>query len=216
MKRALLLLIPVVLLQACTAMAQKLEVSPFIGYTTKARISGDGTIVPGDLLIEDSFTAGVGLGMTTPQHVGFEAMYTYQNSSITFDPTVVVGQPSTQKDLGGLGVHLIHANFLFYQARMDAITEPYFLLGLGAIILDPSASGYQTETKFTWAIGLGVKHWVNDKMGIRLQVRYEPTYINATNSGYWCDPYYGCYTQQDWNYLNQFDFTGGVCIKLGH
>ena len=32
------------------------------------------------------------------------------------------------------------------------------------------------------------------KVGIRLETRWTPTYIKTDPEGYWCDPYWGCYT----------------------
>lgn len=51
-------------------------------------------------------------------------------------------------------------------------------------------------------------------MAIRAQLRYTPTYLSTNSDGYWCG-YYGCYAVYDSNYLDHWDFTGGLVFKLG-
>jgi hypothetical protein len=52
-------------------------------------------------------------------------------------------------------------------------------------------------------------------MGLRLGLRFMPVYLNSTSSGYaYCDPWYGCYTYYDSNYLNQWDVHTGLTFRF--
>jgi len=194
-----------------TAAAKGFTLFPFAGYTTPAELDGTGDILPGELSVKGGLTAGIAIGTVTPQNIGVEVMYTYQDNGISFKP---IGEP--EMDIMDLAVHQIHANFLFYHpSARHSMTKPYLLLGLGANIFDAARDNVDSETRFTWALGLGLVRQVNEKVGLRLQGRYTPTYLNSSDEGYWCDPYYGCYTVFDSNYLDQWDVTGGLVFTLG-
>ncbi|HEX7880264.1 MAG TPA: outer membrane beta-barrel protein [Candidatus Eisenbacteria bacterium] len=210
-RTALLALAFPLLLPVVASASQGVDVFVFGGYTTKSELDGAGTLLGGQLTVDGAATAGISLGTTTPQNIGIEAMWTHQWSGLTFDP--VGGQEMSVSDMS---IEQFHANFLFYPpGHINAPTKPYFLIGLGANIFNPSREAADSETRFTWALGLGLKRAVNEKVGFRAQLRYTPTYIGSNDEGYWCDPYYGCYTVIDPNYLDQWDFTGGLVFNLG-
>ncbi|HEX7878166.1 MAG TPA: outer membrane beta-barrel protein [Candidatus Eisenbacteria bacterium] len=195
-----------------TAWAKGFTLFPFAGYTFPAELDGAGDILPGNIEVKGGLTAGVALGTVTPQNIGIEVMYTYQDNGITFKP---VGAP--EMDIMDMAIHQIHGNFLFYHpSARHSYTKPYLLIGLGANIFDPGGPNADSETRFTWALGLGFVRQVNEKVGLRVQGRYTPTYLNSSDEGYWCDPYYGCYTVFDSNYLDQWDVTGGLVFTLGN
>jgi opacity protein-like surface antigen len=106
---------------------------------------------------------------------------------------------------------------------LESNVTPFILLGLGATYLDPGEissgplAGQSPDgaTKFSWAIGAGVKSSMSGKVGFRAQVRYHSTYVNDEYSGTWCDPYYGCYNTVDSNWLDEWDFMGGLIFRMG-
>lgn len=182
----------------------------FAGYTAKAEFDGSGTNIPGKITVDGATTAGLAIGTTTPQNVGVEVMWTHQWSGISYkesgEPTVAVSD---------MAIDQFHANFLFYPpGNLNAPTKPCFLVGLGANVFNPSEEDYESQTEFTWALGAGIKREVNEKVAIRAQLRYTPTYLSSNADGYWCG-YYGCYAVSDSNYLDQWDFTGGLVFNLG-
>ena len=50
--------------------------------------------------------------------------------------------------------------------------------------------------------------------GIRLEGRWTPTYIKSDATGWWCDPYWGCYVTENAQYSNQFELSGGIVIRF--
>ena len=51
-------------------------------------------------------------------------------------------------------------------------------------------------------------------VGDRLMVRWTPTYIKSDPGGMWCDNLWGCYTCADAQYSHQFEFPGGMILRL--
>jgi len=188
------------------------EVSPFARYTTAAKFDFTSSIpeLAGyEINADDGFAFGAGIGYMTSPGFMFEAEYNYFGTDVTARP----GITGIGTDIGDLTIHKIRGNFLFSGAYSESNTTPYFLLGMGAGIFDLKGAG--SETKFSWQLGAGVKHMTSETMGIRLQAAYAPTYLNDSYGGYWCDPWYGCYTVPDPHYLDQWEFSAGIVKRFG-
>lgn len=206
---ALLLALP-----AANASAGAWEISPFARYVTNAEFDFVSSTFPGSaVLADDGFAFGAGIGYATNSQFMFEAEYAYQGTSLTLQQSL---QPDY--DLGDLTIHKIRGNFLFSPPYEGAPAQPYFLLGLGAAIFDaslPDQSAGGSRTQFSWQLGAGIKKMTSDTMGFRLQAAYAPSYLTDDYDGYWCDPYYGCYTYPDPQYLDQWEFSLGIVKRFG-
>ena len=62
--------------------------------------------------------------------------------------------------------------------------------------------------QFSSTLGAGVKIYPSPRVGVKLGVRWVPTYIKSDSTGWWCDPYWGCYVTSDPQFSNQFQFAG--------
>ena len=80
------------------------------------------------------------------------------------------------------------------------------LAGAGATFL--SAQDLDSETKFSWAVGAGVKWFPSGRIGARAQARYTPTQLNDSSSEV-CDPFGFCQGS-----LHQFEFMGGLVFRF--
>jgi hypothetical protein len=38
--------------------------------------------------------------------------------------------------------------------------------------------------------------------------------IKSDPEGYWCDPWWGCYTVGEPEYANQFELSGGIALRF--
>jgi hypothetical protein len=52
------------------------------------------------------------------------------------------------------------------------------------------------------------------RIGARAEVRMTPTYIKSDATGWWCDPYWGCYATSKSQYAGQIQMTGGVTVRF--
>ena len=202
---ALLLALP-----AANASAGAWEISPFARYVTNAEfdfVSDNPAFSGYSVTADHSVAFGAGIGYMTNSSFEFEAEYQYQPTNL------MIKQPiGTETEGPDLTIHKIRGNFLFSSPAQDAIAQPYFLLGLGAAIFD---TDYGSATKFSWQLGAGVKKMTSDTVGFRLQAAYAPSYLTDDYDGYWCDPYYGCYTYPDPQYLDQWEFSLGIVKRFG-
>lgn len=199
------------------AQARDLEATVFGGYN----LGGSIDVYENQAIklhTGDSYSAGAALTWQRSDSHAFELFWNYR-------PTHITGKrpgETQESDLIDLNAHDFLANFLFMPAYREGKLTPFLLIGLGATLLDPGegtgAAGTvspDSHTKFSWNIGAGFKAMGQGRLGIRAQARYHSTYINDESSGTWCDPWYGCYETVDTNWLDEWDFDGGLIIKLG-
>ena len=178
-------------------------ISPMAGWTTPGGLEfGESDLQ--DVSVEGGFTWGGQLGFAPKPGFAFEISYMQQESDLSIQGRNVLG----------LTVAQLHGNFLFEKIRYDRKTRPYFLLGLGATFFNPDGD-FEGESRFSMALGIGFRADMSEKMGLKIQGKYNPTYISEDYGGTWCDPFYGCYGYADPDYLDQGEFTAGLVYKLG-
>ena len=176
--------------------------SPMVGYTTPGSLELNTALT--DVSVTGGLTWGGQLGFAQREGFAFEVSYMQQESHIAVGST----------DVLGLQVAQLHGNFLFEKIRYGTKTTPYFLLGAGATFFNPDG-GFDAETKFSFSLGAGVKTQMSDKLGLKIQGKYNPTYLGDDFGGTWCDPFYGCYAIADPEYLDQGEFSAGLTYNLG-
>jgi hypothetical protein len=210
--RRLTWMVAVVALVGSAAFAQdpRVELSGTAGWTFSDGVNV-GSIDESPIQIgpKDAFSWGARLGFNATPNVEIGFLFAAQSTDL--EATGVVNRTIDQT------VYNYHGYLAYNFGDSDATVRPYFLGGLGATqygSLDTDAGSIGGETKFssTWALGL--KMFPSPKFGIRLETRWTPTYIKSDPEGYWCDPYWGCYTVGDAEYSNQFELSGGIIIRF--
>jgi opacity protein-like surface antigen len=96
------------------------------------------------------------------------------------------------------------------------------MLGLGATHYggvsyrqaDGSTADTDGGTQFSTTWGAGVKVNASPNVGVKLGIQWTPTYIKSDATGWWCDPWWGCYVVGDAQYSNQLEFVGGVAVRF--
>jgi len=206
------------------ALAQdsRVEASVTVGWTFSDGVSGQ-SFLAGDGKIydrvdpKDSFRWGLDVGVYTTENVEVGFMWNQQMSAL------VLKGPAAEREVGDMNVNQYHGYFAYNMGDSDAKLRPYFLFGLGAtqfgsVDFDPvCCPGTHLTTKsnsqFSTTWGAGVKMMAG-KVGARAGVMWTPTYIKTDASGYWCDPYWGCYLVGDAQYSNAWDLGGGIIFKF--
>ena len=158
---------------------------------------------------KDAFSWGARLGFNLSPNVELGFLFNMQKTDLEASGIVNVSVPQS--------IYNYHGYFAYNFGDSDASVRPYVLGGLGATqfgSLDTALGQIGGETKFssTWAFGL--KMYPGKNFGIRLEGRWTPTYIKSDAAGYWCDPYWGCYTVADAQYANQFELSGGITLRF--
>lgn len=215
LKRLLMcaVLLPLV---AAPALAQgRAEVTATVGYTFSDGVSfTNGVPANGGVYNradpKDSVSFGFGGGFFVNHQVELEFMWNRQPTKIE-----VTGTGPTLT--GDLNVDNFHGNFVFHAGDADSKLRPFFYFGLGATNYGDAkfpTKTIQGLTKFSWALGAGVKAYPSPHAGIRASIRWVPTYIKTDGYGWWCDPFWGCVPVGNTQYSNQFELSGGVLFRF--
>jgi hypothetical protein len=97
----------------------------------------------------------------------------------------------------------------------ESRVQPFVLVGAGVTNLAPDRSNVSSITRFAWVFGGGVKYNFSKHLGLRLQAKWSPTYINTTTEGVWCDPFWGgCWAKGDSVFLQEIDGTVGLTFRF--
>jgi opacity protein-like surface antigen len=211
----LLALVLVLAFAATAAWAQgRIEISPWVGYRTTGSISGSQTTYT-DFHIEDGLAYGLSLGYRLNPKMTIEVRWSRVGSSVTAH-----GLTFVKTKVADIDTDTYHANFLFFWRGEEYKVRPYFVMGLGAIsanaknvqvgeqIVNPSA-----EWRFSWNMGLGMQAQIREKIGLKLQAIWLPTYINST-SGWWVDWWGNAWIVPISNYMNQFEFSAALVFRF--
>jgi len=199
-------------LGALPAAAQdsRVELSATAGWTFSDGVNV-GTFDESPIQIgpKDAFSWGARLGFNVTPNT--EIGFLFGSQATDLEATGVVSRTIPQT------VYNYHGYFAYSFGDEDATARPYFLGGLGATqygSLDTPAGSIGGETQFSSTWGLGLKVFPSPKFGLRLETRWTPTYIKTDPEGYWCDPYWGCYTVGEAEFSNQFELSGGIIIRF--
>ena len=192
------------------AQVRYVEVVPFGGY----RWGGSMNSITGirDFDTQDTWSFGVALDAGLAYNSAVELYYGHFTGD--WDAIVTAGEGGVLS--GSLSRDDIMLNGIWYATGSSSkVVRPYFTAGLGVSIYssdNTSATGH-----FAWNIGAGLRHDINNKIAIRVDGRWLPTWF-TTGSSVYCNPYYyygGCYPTSTGEFYDQFELTGGLMIKLG-
>jgi opacity protein-like surface antigen len=150
----------------------RFEFTPFVG----GRIGGGFDVVAADdssssVDLDAGISYGLDLGLYGDSQGFYELLYSTQTTSLdSADPL-----------LDGVDLRIDYLQFggtaLFPQEGDFFV--PYLSLTIGATLMEPDASGYDSETKFSGSLGGGVRIPFNDNVALNLGVRGYLTFIDS-------------------------------------
>ena len=158
---------------------------------------------------KDAFSWGARLGFNVSPNVEIGGLFNLQKTDLEASGIINRSVPQS--------VYNYHGYVAYNFGDSDAKVRPYLLGGLGATqfgSLKTAAGDIGGETQFSTTWAAGVKMFPSPNFGIRLEGRWTPTYIKSDPEGYWCDPYWGCYTVGDAEYANQYELSGGIILRF--
>jgi hypothetical protein len=209
MRQTVLIAIAVLLFITLPVSAQPvIEITPFFGYTLGGSFDelGVPNSVAGSVSVEDNTSYGLIFDIGN-ENGAFEVTWSKFDSDMN-------GHGGSAE---GVKLDYSSNNYQFgyvgYFGGDGPETKAFWNVGLG--FTDISVGGKSGDSRFSGALGLGLKHQFNDRIGVRLQARWIPTYVNSDDAYVVCDPFY-CYTVADDNYINQTEISAGLVFRLGH
>jgi len=214
-RMTLLVLIGVLALGSASVWAQgsgRLTIQPFAGYRTSGSfgISAAVSLKYNALRVSDGFAYGLSVGFRLSPNATVEAQWARTDSKLEgLSPNPAFPAIS----LFNLFEDQVHANFLYYFGDPQGIVRPFFVSGLGVTIANPRGMEVSGETRFSFNIGLGFEKMFNDRVGVRLQGKWYPTYINSQLQ--WFVDWWGfAYLVPVNQYMTQWEFTGGLVFRF--
>lgn len=183
-----------------------IEITPFAGYRLGGAFDVEGFDYA-NFDFKDGFTYGVSLGFSFHENFQVEAMWSREDSTLRGR---VIGAP--RQELFDIFVDQYHLNFLYVYGDSSMRMRPFFLAGLGVTYFNPKPD-IAGETRFSFAFGGGIKLYMSERFGLRLQGKWLPTYINNKSDVFY-DYWYGYFVVPIAQYMNQWEFTGGIIIRF--
>lgn len=117
-----------------------------------------------------------------------------------------------------LNVDQYHMNFIHHYEISVPKTRPYVMAGLGATTYRANWNGQSNSMSyFSFSIGGGIKYYLNDRFGLRGEVRWSPTVISASGSRFWCQSGgsgLACLIKLRTALQEQMDLTGGFFFRF--
>jgi opacity protein-like surface antigen len=196
---------------APTARAQRgIEVTPFIGGQINGGLNLS-TALYNRLDVQNGLNFGVSAGYLIGKYSGVEFIWNHNQADTVAQP---IGGGANRK-VFGLNTNQYLGDFVMHFKDRENRLRPFVLFGAGAANLAPDRSHVDSITRFAWVFGGGVKYSFSKHLGVRLQAKWSPTYINTTTEGVWCDPFWGgCWAKGNSVFLNEFDGTAGLTFRF--
>ena len=205
------------------------EISPFAGYLFGGNFPrGSNALFPTRVDVDDHLTYGVGIGYFLTSSTEFEARWARTETRFAnHGSSQVFGGHNSGPTLPDLTIDYFMAYGTFHFGHRRAV--PYVTLGLGAARLDTGdvtiycaqittpcpTLNPSTSTRFTAALGGGVKIYANPHLGFRLDGRYYGTYLNSRDRcDVFSDGHTFCSNSDRTNWLGNAEATGGLVISF--
>jgi len=196
----------------------KFELGVTGGWIFSEGVSGDPVVRPGGTFTGITIDSGpsIGLSFTVLRPDGGEIGFQWGRQPSKLG---VRGVPSIE--LGDMNIDQYHGTF-GYNFMPLAKWRPYMSIGMGATSYSsvaysiPNQSGeIDSSVKFSFKLGVGIKSWGNDAVGFKAGVNWTPTAVRSKDTGWFCDPFYGCMVLTESTFSNQFELAGGVVFRFG-
>ena len=182
------------------ASAQSWEASGLLGYTPSVALDRRAPELT-QLDIRGGFTWGLQAGHLFTPRWGAELLWMQQGSALRLTTEDGAANVFT------MTIQQLHGNVLYHFGNRDVKLRPFVFGGMGATFF--SATDLESETKFSFGLGGGVKYFPWKSIGARASFRYTPTMLNDEDAGRFCDPFGFCQGS-----LQQIEFAGGAVVRF--
>jgi Outer membrane protein beta-barrel domain len=190
------------LFSVSTAQAQELELTPTVGYFWAGKLR----TYDGELRLGEGISYGLTLNYALAPGTLFEAFWTISKTDATFF------EYGFNDFTDGFNLTTNYIQFgVIQEMNYGEAFRPYGVFTAGTTIFSPEFSG--TYWQFSLGLGGGLKYYVSDRIGIRVQGRFLlPVYFRG--GGIWCGTG-GCgYGLSAGTAIAQGDVTAGLIFVL--
>ena len=204
----------------CAGDFKRFEIQPFAGATLTGGIplESSDNVNLGTIHVDNSYNAGITLGVNINEEDAIEGLWRRMFTNGRLPAGLVDPGSSLSGTSFDLKIDQYHCNFLHHYTLNDPKAFPYVMGGLGATTYYASQNGLTNSlTRFSFALGGGIKYFFADHFGLRAEARWAPTVLSASDSRFWCSiggAGAQCVVKLQGTLQNQVDFTGGVIFRF--
>lgn len=191
------------LLSPPAAAAGNVEITPFAGYTW----GGDVTEVrTGSTLgLRDASSYGFAIDFRQQEESWAELYLSRQQTGLQTNGGLLSGRKTLDVD-----IDYYHIGGTYSEATGKI--KPYAVGSLGATYFNPDGEALSSDTKFSLSLGGGVKFYLTEHMGLRLEGRWFGTLVGG-GGGIFC--YNGaCMFTVQGDVLSQFTTNAGLIFAF--
>jgi opacity protein-like surface antigen len=185
------------------ARAANFEITPFAGYTMGGELND--AVTGESLSFDDTSSYGIMLDMKQAEDSWIELYFSRQQTRLKADQGPFFGDPLFDVD-----IEYYHLGGTYGQAT--GRVKPFVVGTLGATYMDPKGAGLNSETKFSLSLGGGVKLYLTEHVGIRLDARWFGTFIGGSGSVFCSGG--ACLVNVQGDVLSQFTANAGVILAF--
>jgi len=151
---------------------QQFEIVPFAGYL----FTGNLQTLDGELKIDNSFDYGVALDIRISDDLLIELLYIRMDTEVGlrkeyYNTTDYLFDMSVEYFQGGVQVEIETGQF-----------RPFAAFTIGATYFNPKDYSSESDWRFSFTAGGGIKYYFTDNLGVRLQWRFlVPIYFSSAS-----------------------------------
>jgi len=163
--------------------------------------------IDGELRIENNLNYGLAFDVRTSDDLLIEILYNRSDTKVRFKQEYY----DTVKTLFDMSIE-------YFQTGAHIETEagqfrPFAAFTIGATYFNPKNDNYDSDWKFSFTTGGGVKYYFTNNIGLRLQWRFlVPIYFSSTSI--FCNNGYCGIIVSGGTYLLQYDLTAGLVLSF--
>jgi hypothetical protein len=182
---------------------QQFEITPYAGYLFTSNLQ----VFDGELKINNNFNFGAALDIRISDDLLIELLYNRTNTEVSF-----------RKEFYNTSDYLFDMSVEYFQGGVQVETKtgefrPFAAFTIGATYFNPKDYYYESDWKFSFTAGGGIKYYFTDNLGIRAQWRFlVPIYFSSA-SLFCNDGYCGLFVSGG-TYLLQYDLTAGLAFSF--
>jgi len=182
---------------------QQFEITPFAGYLFTSNLQ----TLDGELKIDNSFDYGAALDIRISDDLLIELLYNRMDTEV-----------GLRKEYYNTTDYLFDMSVEYFQGGVQVETEtgqfrPFAAFTIGATYFNPKDYNYESDWKFSFTAGGGIKYYFSDNLGVRAQWRFlVPIYFSSA-SIFCSNGYCGIFVTGG-TYLLQYDLTAGLVFSF--
>ncbi len=199
---------------------KRFELQPFGGFTASGSIplKTDDSTTLGSISVNSSYNLGTTFGVNFNELDAVEGLWRRQYTQGRLPSEFAVPALPGSSTSFDLKIDQYHCNFLHHYEISTPSVKPYVMAGLGVTTYYARRNLLSNSmSRFSFALGGGVKYFFSNHLGLRGEARYAPTLLTVSDSSFWCNiggAGATCVIHLKTTLQSQLDLTAGIVFRF--